>query len=191
MGSGLTVDPALGSGQFADMREVATRDWTHLRRQERDHGQRLTGEGHKLHLIAFVLTVDVHNCSDIATHQVFRWQILGQDDAIVFFDHQAATGSCFRTRSSSRLSSLRAKVCPLGSRNSTSKTSGATTSTTVPTCPTVKPSAGLFTNSATTSKSLTDDIRLFISHRVDETRKVFVRPDVPEAAQLGSTLRVG
>ncbi len=87
MGSGLTVDPALGSGQFADMREVATRDWTHLRRQERDHGQRLTGEGHKLHLIAFVLTVDVHNCSDIASHQVFRWQILGQDDAIVFFDH--------------------------------------------------------------------------------------------------------
>src|SRR5439155_22909743 len=76
-------DPALGSGQFADVREVATRDWTQLRRQKRDHGQGLAGKGHKLHLIAFVLTVDVDNCSDIASHQVFRWEILGQDDAIV------------------------------------------------------------------------------------------------------------
>src|ERR1039458_492378 len=150
------MDGASTHRQGAGVGDFIMGDRTHLGGFDRHHGCGVAVQGDELHLVGQPIFIKVNHGAHVTRLQPLIGNRRGQNHTIMLFNHlpQAATGSCFKRRLSLRLSSVRAKVCPVGSRNSTSNTSGERTSTTVPTWPSAKPSAGLSTSSATTSRSL-------------------------------------
>src|SRR5690348_12912546 len=82
-----------------------------------------------------------------------------------------------------------AYVRPSLSLNSTSYTPGARSSTTVPTCPRVRPCSGTSSRSATVcSRGIFDAIRHLSSHEArHQTRKILTNADDPSTPDVGSS----
>lgn len=102
----------------------------------------------------------------------------------------ASGGECLswrRTRKSSRRNSAKPKVSPSESTNSTSKTSGAKTSTIVPTCPAAKPHDPRSSSSATVSRSFAEGLDTESLYHVggNQTRDLFSSANDPSGLDRG------
>lgn len=82
---------ALDGLQFADMSDVALGDGADLRRQKCDDRESFAGECHELNFVARARLMDVDDGADIACLQAIIGQVLSQDGAVVFFDHDFAS----------------------------------------------------------------------------------------------------
>src|SRR6266436_9847861 len=94
--------------------------------------------------------------------------------------------SCRKTRSLSAGAADVAYVRPLLSLNSTSKTSGASFSTTVPTWPRPRPRDGTSSKSATTSSVLMSNFLLLEHVTASQTGEILIRQDDPGASNHGT-----
>jgi len=69
------------------MWNLATAYRTDLVGRDGNYGSRLTGEGHKLDLIRFVLRIDVNCDSDVAGFETVVCEGHGQNYSVVFVNH--------------------------------------------------------------------------------------------------------
>lgn len=72
------------------MGDVAAGDGAELLGEQCRHGHCLSGQRHKLHFVAFAFAVNVDDGADVACFKAFLWDVLREDHALVFFNHNAA-----------------------------------------------------------------------------------------------------
>jgi len=73
--------------QFAHVGYFSGGDGPELRRQQRHHRHRLSSQSYEFHLIASSTFMNMHDCANVAGFQALGGQVLGENHAIVFLDH--------------------------------------------------------------------------------------------------------